>query len=63
MRDTIAGVRIHRHNSPDDAADSRTRDDLAKAYQQSADNLLTAGIIDPSDHFDTVFRTERAKLP
>lgn len=68
MSDTITGACMNRQNSPDDAAGGRTRDDLAKAYQQSVDilsslvdNLLTAGIIDLTDHSYTVVKDMTGK--
>ena len=43
MSDTITGACMNRQNSPDDAAGGRTRDDLAKAYQQSGGQSSDSG--------------------
>lgn len=55
-------------NAPDEAAGGGIRNDLAKAYQQSVDilsslvdNLLTAGIIDFTDHSYTVLKDMTGK--
>lgn len=68
MSDAKEGAYINHQNTPNDEINCRIRDDLAKAYQQSVDilnslvdNLMTAGIIDLSDHSYTVLKDRTGK--
>lgn len=68
MSDAKEDTYINHQNMPNDEMDCRIRGNLAKAYQQSVDilnslvdNLMTAGIIDLSDHSYTVLKDRSGK--